>query len=278
MSNAYLNGILFGNSSSKVDNKYIRGMEQFMLTEEWYAAHPDKPDLEPEVEVQVSAPVPVVQTERKNRLQRNSLFWEIYDLENPEEAFLGTRANAEIEHRVKVVNALNVSPKRLKNTNLKLTIEQTNALFGAMLTVKEDRLDFCVAYAVYYNKPIVVVYERSYCVFSPTVEIDLSEGDVILLVASSNRPPGASQGASQRQTKYESEKNLTQEMIDAIVRDKVQTPIKSISSYKTAELDNIAAKLGIDTNVVEGDKKKRRKKEDVYNDIRVAIHLDTTQN
>jgi hypothetical protein len=48
-----------------------------------------------------------------------------------------------------------------------------------------------------------------------------------------------------------------------------------MSNYKNPELDEIASKLKIDIkHKDESGKEKRRKKEDIYNDIRVAIHFD----
>jgi len=203
---------------------------------------------------------------RRYEQQKNSLFWSIYEIENPKEAFMGTRANAEVEHRLKVVASLKQTPKRLKETNSKLTIEKTQALIGSMLVAKEDQLDFCIAYAVYYCKPIVVVYPKTYRVFSPTVDVDLADEDVILLYVS--KPD------SSKSVFYESEKNATPELVEKIVETRVRTHLAAMSTYKAPELDAIAAKLNIETNVIVAGKEKRRKKEDIYNDILVATHND----
>jgi hypothetical protein len=200
---------------------------------------------------------------------QRSLFWSIYELQHPEEAFLQTRANTEIEYRIKVIDALKKTPKRLKETTSKLTLEQTQAIFGAMLTAKEDRIDFCIAYAAYHNKPILVVYFKSYTVFSPTVEVDLSDIDDVIVIYASHSQSG------KKSVFYTPERNLTQDVLQQITETKVAGPLKSMSTYKNPELDEIASKLQIATRTSESDKKeKRRKKEDIYNDIRVAIHDD----
>jgi hypothetical protein len=196
---------------------------------------------------------------------KRGLFWSIYELENPSEAFLRTRANIEIETRIKIIDELKKNPKCLKYSNSKLTLEQTQGLYGSMLTAKEDRIDFCIAYAVYYKKPIIVVYQKSYRVFSPTVEIDLSEENIVLYAS---KPEGA------RSISYIPEKNLTNEIIANIVNTKIEGPLKAMSTYKTAELDEIASKLQIPTKQTESGKEKRRKKEDIYNDIKLTIHND----
>jgi len=271
--NSYINKILFGHSNASVDAKYIEGLMPFMFTTDFVAPSlpisPPIPTPSPPLSQQkqdLSTPKPRFQ------LNKNSLFWAIYEVENPKDAFLGTKANAEITHRINVIDTLKKTPKCLKDTNSKLTIEQTQALFGAMLTAKEDRLDFCIAYAAYYHKSIIVVYENTYTVFSPTVEVDLSdEENAIVLYAS--KPEHCNYVV------YRSEKNLSREVITRIVESKVAGPLKSMSNYKTAELDDLANKLRIGTTqlVVDGDrrKEKRRTKEDIYNDIKVAIHKDS---
>jgi hypothetical protein len=270
MSNPYLNNILFGNSKTQVNEDYIRGLEQYMLTADRLQHIPkDEPQVPTVALATEDAKPPQIEQkapEPRRRQKNNSLFWSIYEIENPKEAFLGTRANAEVEHRLKVVASLKLTPKRLKETNSKLTIERTQALLGAMLVAKEDNIDFCIAYAVYYCKPIVVVYPTTYRVFSPMVDVDLVD-DVILLYAS--KPESA------RTVLYESEKNATPELIAKIVESRVRIPLAAQSTYKAQELDEIAAKLHIATNSESASgKEKRRKKEDIYNDILVATHND----
>jgi hypothetical protein len=278
MSNAYTNQILFGHSSSNVDGDYINGLMPLMFTSDKTFESialdviDDSPPPPPVVSRspchQESKPAYIPLNAANDRYQ-NSIFWSIYEVEHPTESFLGTRANTEIEHRIKVVDYLKKTPKRLKETNSKLTIEQTQALFGSMLISKEDKLDFCIAYAAYYNKPILVIYTNTYCIFSPTVEIDLSEGDAIILYASNPTK-------NRNKVVYSSEKTPTISMIQEIQKTKVASPLKAMSNYKTNELDEIAARLGISIKQNENGKEKRRKKEDIYNELRVAIHQDQT--
>ena len=297
MSNAYINQVIFGISKEQVDDEYVRELLPLMLTDERMKRFQTNIDqntvIEPLVHrdsAKIIATVPEKKeiildtTIRKPRFQQqnNSLFWAIYELEHPEEAFLGTKANAEVNHRLKVVASLKSTPKRLKETNSKLTIEQTQALLGSMLVAKEDKLDFCIAYAAYYNKPIIVVYEKTYRVFSHMVDVDLND-DIILLYAS--RPD------SSKHTVFSAENTLTPDIVSGIMKTKVMGPLRSMSSYKTQELDNISAILNVpvkqmrsihtkcDLGKMEMDennrqKEKRRKKEDIYNDIKVAVHKD----
>lgn len=278
MSNAYLNQVLFGHSKDQVDANYICDLLPLMLTDDKLSIPQNICIETPAVVCQIedakkeekkeenipekrSEPVPAFQ---RRKLVQNSLFWAIYDIECPDNLFQ-TRANAEIEQRLKVATELKKTPKRLKDTNSKLTIEQTQSLLGSMLVAKEDALEFCTAYAVYYNKSIVVAYEKTYRIFSPTVDIDISDPEnVILLYAS--KPD--------KMVVYESEKNLSTSILQRIVETKIAGPLKAMSNYKNPELYDIASKLHIEVVSNATQKSKARKKEDIYNDIRVAIHID----
>lgn len=298
MSNAYVNQILFGHSKRDVTPEYIQSMMPFMLTDSkmntMQSPTMQSPTLQSPVVITTEVPkdshtqLPekinkdtikseseIVHTNNKDRTFHQpfhkscrNLFWSIYELENPSEAFLRTRANIEIETRIKIIDELKKNPKCLKYSNSKLTLEQTQGLYGSMLTAKEDRIDFCIAYAVYYKKPIIVVYQKSYRVFSPTVEIDLSEENIVLYAS---KPEGA------RSISYIPERSLTNEIIANIVNTKIEGPLKSMSTYKTAELDEIALKLQIPVKQTDSGKEKRRKKEDIYNDIKVVIHNDMNE-
>lgn len=276
MSNAYLNRILYGHSKDQVDSKYICGLLPLMLTDDKVNAGIVQEHQRPEMaieEKQAECVPEIIKEEKKEvsafqrrKLAQNSLFWAIYEMECPDHEFQ-TRANAEIEQRLKVATELKKTPKRLKDTNSKLTIEQTQTLLGSMLVAKEDKLEFCIAYAVYYNKTIVVAYEKTYRVFSPTVEIDLTDPEnVILLYAS--KPD--------KRIVYESEKNLSASILQSLTETKVAGPLKSVSNYKNPELYDIASKFGISAypNETGTGKQKARKKADIYDDIRVAIHVD----
>jgi hypothetical protein len=211
--------------------------------------------------VQDRHPTPAVRPARKT-LPGNTLFWAIFSSENPKETFLRpSAANVEIETRIQVVNSLRNTPKRLKDTNSKLSMEATQGLLGAMLIAREDKIDFCVVYSVFYKKHILIVYPNTCRIFSPSTTTDIEDDDhVIILYA--EKPDG--------KIVYSAEPNPTKEMADSILQTK-PTLLKAQSNYKTPELESIAAHFGIATKTAEG---KRRKKEDVYNDVRLVIHND----
>jgi hypothetical protein len=269
MATAYLNQVLYGYSKDQVDEKYICDLLPLMLTSDKLNAVetvvPVKENAEPET-IEYVTPKKEETAFRRRKLVQNSLFWAIYETECPTCEFQ-TRANAEIEQRLNVVTELKKTPKRLKDTNSKLTIEQSQALLGSMLVAKEDKLEFCIAYAVYYNKTIIVAYEKTYRVFSPTVEIDLSDPENIILLYATK---------PDKQIFYEPEKSISSSLLQELTEMKVCGPLKTISNYKNPELYEIADKFGISVHC-EGTgtgKQKARKKADLYDDIRVAIHID----
>ena len=211
---------------------------------------------------------PIVNTSPPDKIQPtwkcgNTLFWAIYKHENPKEEFLRpSAANVEIETRIKIVDSLKNTPKRLKDTNSKMTLESTQSLLGAMLTCREDKLDFCVAYSVYFGKHILVVYPNTHRIFSPSTTTDIEDDDHVIIVRAFSD--------GRKKVAYSTEPNPTKEMADTIMRD-TPTLLKAQSNYKIAELESIAERFSIPTKT---DANKRRKKEDVYNDIRLALHND----
>jgi hypothetical protein len=208
----------------------------------------------------------------RNRISGKTLFWAIYSAENPKEAFLRPSAkNVEIETRMQIVDRLKMTPKRLKETSAKLTMEQTQALFGAMLTAREDRLDFCVAYSVYYNKHILIVYEKTYRLFSPTFDTTIEDDDHVIILRAIPAAAASRNGAGKTNYVFDPEDANPKATAESILRTHLP-PLRAQSNYKTPELESMAAKMGIPTkSETDG---KRRKKEDMYNDLRVVIHND----
>jgi len=306
MSNAYVNQLLYGNNSRAITKEYVEGLLPKMLTLDWLSNHtvsavppvnvpsevartlPEQKQLDADknssaahnVKDSISQAISTMKQDNHRKNTREiagagagggggaSLFWAIYSAEHPKEAFLRPSAqNVEIETRMRIVDELKKTPKRLKETSAKLTMEQTQGLFGAMLTAREDRLDFCVAYSVYYNKHILVAYPKTYRLFSPTTDATIEDDDHVIIL-SATRSNGKTSYA------FNPENGKCKSTADEIMLSHLP-PLRAQSHYKTAELESMAVKIGISTTartvLCEG---KRRKKEDIYNDIRVAIHND----
>jgi hypothetical protein len=161
--------------------------------------------------------------------------------------------NREIEEKLRMVDSLKKSPKILKESNSKLTIEQTQALYGSLATSREDRIEFCAAYAAYYKKTIWLLYPKTYRVFSPTTEVSTDSDAIVIKVS-----PGP---------KHSFLYSLDQDSdIKTLVGERTGL-LQAQSKYKTAELVPIANKLGVSLEP-------KAKKQEVYDAIRVAIHKD----
>jgi hypothetical protein len=187
---------------------------------------------------------------------RNTLFWSIYMATHEYVDYmeaLRRSGNCEIEEKLRMVDSLKKSPKVLKETNAKLTLEQTQALYGSLLTSREDRIEFCTAYAAFYKKTIWLMYPKTYRVYSPNVEVSLDSDAIVV-----NVEPGP---------KHTFVYRLDQESdIKALVGERTGI-LGAQSKYKMDELVPIAEKLGLTVAP-------KTKKQEVYDAIRVAIHKD----
>jgi len=250
MSSPFLNKLVYFPATPSVQDltpyMYLEGRE--------FVPEPSKEKLEtPLLEDKPNPPVSKRDT-TKNPL--NTLFWSIFlsvhEYGEYMEA-LRRSGNREVEEKIRMVDSLKKSPKVLKETNAKLTLEQTQALYGSLLTSREDRIEFCAAYAAYYKRTIWLIYPKTYRVYSPTTEVSL-DSDTIAV----NVTPGP---------KHTFVYTLDQEPdIKALVGERTGI-LNAQSKYKTAELVDIANKMGLPVAP-------KTKKQEVYDAIRVAIHKD----
>jgi len=264
MSNPFLNKILYGVGNSQVNAEFMEGLKPYMYTSEWKSA-PKEEGVASEV---VEEPHPhtmdgkecpdTMMENQPNRMtpsQKNTLFWSVFMsvYEYPEYMEASRRSgNREIEEKLRMVECLKKTPKILKESSAKLTLEQTQALYGSLLTTREDRLEFCAAYAAFYKRPIVIVYSKTYRVFSPTAE--LGDEPPIILWAS----PGPKHSVVYS---LDHESNIKE-----LIAERT-SELKAQSNYKIGELVQLATRL----NLVLPPKPK---KQEVYDAIRVAIHKD----
>jgi len=189
-------------------------------------------------------------------VQKNSLFWSIFIAIHGYGEYLEASrksGNREIEEKLKIVDALKQRPKVLKETNQKLTIEQTQALYGSLLTSREDRLDFCTAYAAFYQKTIWILYPKTYRVFSPTQESDMDQP--IVLWAN----PGPKHSVLYRLCENPSE-------LAKWIEER-ETVLKSQTHYKIGDLVHMGKKMGLDIS-------EKPKKQELYDQIKNAIYKD----
>ena len=223
-----------------------------------FHAEPIKEQLEISLPEDKPKPPVVKKDTTKNDVVKplKSLFWSVFLAVHEYGEYmeaLRRSGNREVEEKVRLVDSLKKSPKVLKETNAKLTLEQTQALYGSLLTSREDRIEFCAAYAAFYKKTIWLIYPKTYRVYSPTTEVSLDADAIVVRVEAG--------------PKHTFIYRLDQESdIKALVGERTGI-LNAQSKYKTAELVDIANKMGLPVAP-------KTKKQEVYDAIRVAIHKD----
>jgi hypothetical protein len=255
MSSPFLNKLVFFPKTPSIQDlepyMYLEGRE----FQPALAPQPE-PDIHSEEKVGVVKPREVKYTPSVKPGVRNTLFWSVFMAMHEYADYLDAlrrSGNREIEEKVRMVDSLKKSPKILKETNAKLTLEQTQALYGSLLTSREDRIEFCAAYTAFYKRTIWLVYPKTYRVYSPTVDASLESDAIVIRVE-----PGP---------KHTFIYSLDQESdIKTLIGERTGL-LNAQSKYKMDELVAIAGKIGV--TVVP-----KAKKQEVYDAIRVAIHND----
>jgi hypothetical protein len=189
--------------------------------------------------------------------------------QHPEEMYPINPGCVEIAVRMEVVNGLKTNPKRLKDTNSKLTLEASNGLLGAMMVAQTDKETFCVAYSVHFNKHILVLNSKTYKLYAPSQSASIEDdADVVILQASSSS--GGRKGA---QPKYSLDLKSSKEKAMEAMREKVNADMEPVSKYTVAQLNDLKTRLGLGE-----ESKEKLKKQELYDMIRVAIFRDRCAN
>jgi hypothetical protein len=181
---------------------------------------------------------------------RLSIFQSIFVLHYgyAEYSMLGNRiANREIEEKQKIMETLSKTPKKLKDGSQKLTNDNIQEIISGLFVSAKEEVMQLVAYSVYYNKIIYLVFTHSYLVFSPTKDTEITDTrirdrEVYILYQTRKHPK---YGGS-----YYPELEPTPEIIQQIHNTKVHLehyakPFRGISAYKIPELEMLARKIGV---------------------------------
>jgi hypothetical protein len=209
----------------------------------------------------VSAPTPT-----RNK-EQYSLFNCVFILARgyAEYMMAGNRmANREIEEKNKMVELFSKTPKKLKNGTMQLTNDNVQEILSGLYSSSNSDIMHLVAYSIYYNITIYLVFMHSYLVFSPTkdespVEVESildnsgakverkknteTLDDSVCVIYQTRKHP--KYGGS-----YYPEWNVTPEVLDKIRTTKIHLehyakPFKGISAYKLADLENMALSIGV---------------------------------
>jgi len=171
--------------------------------------------------------------------------------------------NRELEEKQKIMETLSKTPKKLKECNHKLTNDNIQEILSGLLVATKEEIMHLVAYSVYYNRIIYLVFTHSYLVFSPTKEtaVDSTNIESVYILNQTRKHP--KYGGS-----YYPDFNPTLEKLENIHNSKIHLehyakPFKGVSAYKLPELEEMATKMGVFENGVPV----KYKKKELYDKI-----------
>jgi hypothetical protein len=261
-----LNQLLYNNNKHAVSEETLVALEGFIMTatkrEEWIstitarrnfcAGAPKAPthspviiptaEVEPPTTLTILSTPTLKSTDYFTPKQENTLFWCLFigvygytDYLKIEHKY----NNAEIEEKQALVEALGKTPRRLKETNHRITNQSIQELLSGVMVAKHDTLFSIIAYSVYYGRQVIVIFENNtYVRFRPEME---TESNIVFLHCR----------VGPRRNIYSVELEPSKERMVEISEKGVELesylkPLKGISSYKMPELEEIAKKIGVE--------------------------------
>jgi hypothetical protein len=201
------------------------------------------------------------------RSQEHSLFWSLFIAVYGYGVYAREQNNkpwnTRIDERVRIMESLKATPRRLKDCNHKLTLDQIQALFCSLMTSPHDSVDQLIVYSIYYSRPIVVLYDcvKAKHVFLPSLASVLDEdGDdetaIYLLAFSPNN--------NRMQFAYLLDRESIQSRRNYFLLENIKDGgLRAISSYKVAELQSIVDQIELDITTTS------KKKEDLYHVLKM---------
>lgn len=201
--------------------------------------------------------------------QEHSLFWSLFIAVYGYGVYAREQNNkpwnTRIDERVRIVESLKTTPRRLKDCNHKLTLDQIQALFSSLMTSPHDIIDQLIVYSIYYSRPIVVLYDSIHAkhVFLPSLasvleEDDVSDTDIIYLLATPSSVNNRMQYACLLdRVSIQGRRNYF------LLENIKDGGLRAISSYKVVELQDIADQINLNIPTA------TRKKEDLYHAIKM---------
>jgi hypothetical protein len=200
------------------------------------------------------------------RSQEHSLFWSLFIAVYGYGVYAREQNNkpwnTRIDERVRIMESLKATPRRLKDCNHKLTLDQIQALFSTLMTSPHDSVDQLIVYSIYYSRPIVVMYDcvKAKHVFLPSLASVLDGDDetaIYLLAFSAN---------NRMQYAYLLDRDSIQVRRNYFLLENIKDGgLRAISSYKLGELQSIADQIELDITTTTT----KKKKEDLYHAIKL---------
>lgn len=224
-------------------------------------------------QIQVQVPMPVVNStiiRSKNDSsmfepkQSDSIFWcvFVFTYGYGEYLMVGSKyGNRELEEKQKMITQFKTNPKSLKTTNHKITNGNIQEIYSEFMAIQnETSLMGVIALTVFYDIRILLVdaSKKTYLDFHTSNNDSYNLEKTCVLYKNKG---------IRGKTKYTIHMSMTDEMIQTIQKtmlclDGYNRALRSISSYKIGELEDICNLLGLITDI-----NKRAKKDELYNRI-----------
>ena len=160
-------------------------------------------------------------------------------------------SNREIIEKQNIMEFIKKNPNSLKKMNKKITKAMTQEIMSDIMSNKKTTLDVLPAFALFYKKNIIILNEKNKNIY---LKINLVEDtkEYILLIKNKKGFFGV-------------DTDITAEKIQNIFDTKFcledyNKPLKSISNYKSDELNSIGGMMGLNLTG-------KIKKQELYNEI-----------
>jgi hypothetical protein len=193
--------------------------------------------------------------------QKDSLFWCVYIAINGYNDYLEIERNygvKELEIKKQIADFISANASKLKNTNIKITKVSIQEILSELLTSQKETSILClVAMTVFYNINILLVdpTKKHYLEYISNKDV---ENPTFILYKDTYGNYSLKQqsfGISE----------LEEFKSDKVCLENHLKPLKSISVYKTEDLEFLSKKIGL------YDESKKYKKAELYNLISETI-------
>lgn len=182
----------------------------------------------------------------------NSLFWCAYISHHGMNDFqiIGTKyQNKELEEKQKMIEFIKKNPQKLKASNHKVTNILIQELLSGLMIEKKSFLQDCIVYSIFYNKDIYIVKNSVYLFYNNKESETVSTENTVIIYCKNEK-------------EYGIEMEVSAEKVFDITNAKIriftiEKPLKSLTEYKTPDLERMATILAIPYG----------KKKDMYNSI-----------
>jgi len=193
--------------------------------------------------------------------QKDTLFWCVYIAINGYNDYLEIERNygvKELEIKKQIADFMIANASKLKNTNVKITKVSIQEILSELLTSQKETSILClIAMTVFYNINILLVdpTKKHYLEYISNKDV---ENPTFILYKDTYG------NYSLKQDSFGANE-LQEFKLDKVCLENHLKPLKSISTYKTDDLESLSKKIGL------YDESKKYKKNELYNLISETI-------